>query len=483
MVFSSTAFLFFFLPLTIFVYYLLPGLKAKNALLILVSLVFFGWSQPRYLWIILANIVVNYVSAVAIDALGNKHHDSEGNSNQKAGWVLALSVCCNLLVLFYFKYFDFAIESINQISKLNLSPMNIILPIGISFFTFQGMSYVIDVYRGDVRVQKDPFKVALYIVLFPQLVAGPIVRYRDIEKEVSDRSVTVESFSAGITRFIVGLGKKAIIANSMAEIVDSIWSAGIANNTVAIAWLGSIAYSLQIFYDFSGYSDMAIGIGKMLGFNFCENFDRPYISKDITEFWRRWHISLSSWFRDYVYIPLGGNRKHLYRNLMIIFLLTGLWHGAAWHYVVWGIWNGLFIVGERLVRGRRKNGKNAESGTLGTALSHVYALFVINTGWVLFRADTIGDAIKYLGTMFGIGLTSTPGFKLGWYVNRWGLLVILIAVLDITGVFRKVRAGLLAGLQKEAYRTLKYVAAYAIFVLAVMRILSSTYNPFIYFQF
>ena len=338
-------------------------------------------------------------------------------------------------------------------------------------------------YRGDVKVQKDPFKVALYIVLFPQLVAGPIVRYRDIEKEVSDRSVNLSSFSGGVTRFIIGLGKKAIIANSMAEIVDSIWTAGIDNNTVAIAWLGSIAYSLQIFYDFSGYSDMAIGIGKMLGFNFCENFDRPYISKDITEFWRRWHISLSSWFRDYVYIPLGGNRKHLYRNLMIIFLLTGLWHGAAWHYVVWGIWNGVFIVGERLLRGRNKAGGQTDKSIVGSILSHVYALFVINTGWVLFRADTIADAIKYLGTMFGIGLTKTPGFQIGWYINRWSLLVILIAVLDITGVFRKVRYRLGAGISSEAYRTLKYIAAYSILILSVMRILSSTYNPFIYFQF
>lgn len=325
------------------------------------------------------------------------------------------------------------------------------------------MSYVIDVYRNTVSVQKNPLKVALYITLFPQLVAGSIVRYSDIATEIDNRKLSLDDLSEGITRFIIGIGKKAIIANGLAEVVDSIWKAGISNNTVAIAWFGSIAYSLQIFYDFSGYSDMAIGIGRMLGFHFSENFDRPYISKSISEFWRRWHVSLSSWFRDYIYIPLGGNRSHVYRNLFIVFLLTGVWHGVAWNYIFWGVYNGFFILLERFL----KNKKNISS--------HIYTLLIVNIGWVFFRADTIIDAIKYLGTMFGIGLSSTPGFTLGWYLSNWSMALVILAVLDITGV--------LGRLSNRLPLIVKYIVLYAILFLSVIRIVSGTYNPFIYFQF
>ncbi|MBE5859837.1 MAG: MBOAT family protein [Butyrivibrio sp.] len=482
MVFSSTAFLFFFLPVTLLVYYLLRGIPAKNAWLLAVSIIFFGWSQPQYVWIILASIIINYLSAILVDRFQKDNGDAKAIHTTASKLVLAISVCANLGLLFYFKYFDFVIESVNSITGSKFELQNIVLPIGISFFTFQGMSYVIDVFRRDVEVQKNPFKTALYIVLFPQLIAGPIVRYRDIEIEVSDRSVSIPDISSGITRFIIGLGKKAIIANTMAEIADGIWTAGISNNTVAIAWLGSIAYSLQIFYDFSGYSDMAIGIGKMLGFHFCENFDRPYISKDITEFWRRWHMSLSTWFRDYVYIPLGGNRKHLYRNLLTIFLLTGLWHGAAWHYVFWGLWNGVFIVIERLLRSKNKN-KNKEKKPVQTILSHIYALLVINFGWVLFRADTITDGIGYMKTMLGMGLSQTPGFTIFWYINRWVIFIMIVAVLDITGIFKKLTGKISMTLPKTGYTIIKYGFVFVVFILAIMRVLSGTYNPFIYFQF
>ena len=320
MVFSSTLFVFFFLPITLLGYYLIKE-SYRNYWLLFVSLVFFGWSQPNYLWIIVLNIVINYVCAMLISQMP-----------QIRKYIVVTAVLVNIAILFYFKYFNFTIETINNLANCNISIKDIVLPIGISFFTFQGMSYVIDVYRGDVPVQKNIFKVGLYIVLFPQLIAGPIVRYRDIAYEIDHRKNTLEDFCSGIERFIIGLGKKAIIANTMAATADAIWNADITKNTWIIAWLGSIAYTLQIYFDFSGYSDMAIGLGRMFGFHFNENFNLPYISKNITEFWRRWHISLSSWFRDYVYIPLGGNRKHVYLNLAIVFLLTGIWHGAWFLY-------------------------------------------------------------------------------------------------------------------------------------------------------
>ncbi|WP_026509082.1 MBOAT family O-acyltransferase [Butyrivibrio sp. LC3010] len=478
MVFSSTVFLFCFLPLTLIGCYLIRSQIYRNIWLLIMSLVFFGWSQPGYLWIIVASIIINYLSAFLMSLFERK---------KKA--ILFLAVVCNLLLLFYYKYLDFSIQTLNDTFGMSIPLQGIILPIGISFFTFQGMSYVIDVFKGDVKVQKNPLKVALYIVLFPQLVAGPIVRYIDIENEIDNRNPGIDDFSAGITRFVVGLSKKAIIANTMAEVVDTIWDAGISNNTIAIAWLGSIAYSLQIFYDFSGYSDMAIGIGRMLGFHFCENFDKPYISRNITEFWRRWHISLSSWFRDYVYIPLGGNRKHLYRNLIIVFMLTGLWHGASWHFVIWGAWNGFFIVVERLLRGRNKKSRMVAEGKLAVAslgkeiLRHIYALFVINTGWVLFRADNFALAMQYLGTMFGIGLSGTPGFTISWYVNNWVLFVMAIAIMDIAGVFSYIKKNLLGKMPFMAYSIAKIVAIYGMLILAIMRVMSGTYNPFIYFQF
>jgi len=442
----------------------------KNYWLLFVSLLFFAWSQPQYWWIILISVAINYVSAMLIYV-------------RKSKVILVVAVILNLLLLFYFKYFNFFIDTIDLVFSTNIVIDQIILPVGISFFTFQGMSYVIDVYRGTVGVQKNPVKVALYIMLFPQLVAGPIVRYADIESEISSRKVTVSDFEEGVTRFIIGLGKKAIIANSMAEIVDPIWKAGVDNNTIAIAWAGSIAYSLQIFYDFSGYSDMAIGIGRMLGFHFNENFNFPYISTSITEFWRRWHISLSTWFRDYVYIPLGGNRKNLYRNLIIVFLLTGLWHGASWTFILWGAWNAAFIVGERLLRSRTDQKKGSSVIFYKSVASHIYALFVINIGWVLFRADNVGTALRYIGTMFGVGLGKMPGFTLGWYINNWNIFITIVAILLATSLPTKVRDIIKAHMPENLYLICRNVLTYCVLLLGAMRIFSSTYNPFIYFQF
>lgn len=340
MVFSSNIFIFFFLPLTMWGYYFL-GSKFQNTFLLLMSTLFFAWSQPHYLWIILLNICVNYCGALLVDKI---------TSSVARKIVFITDIVINIGILFYYKYFNFTIDSINRVFHSELEIQTIILPIGISFFTFQGLSYVIDVYKKEVSGQRNIFKLALYILLFPQLIAGPIVRYGDVVTEIDKRRISLDDFSAGLERFIIGLGKKVILSDVLAVIVDAIWQRGVAENTVGIAWLGCIAYTLHIYYDFSGYSDMAIGLGRIFGFHFRENFDMPYISKSITEFWRRWHISLSTWFREYVYIPLGGNRKHVYRNLCVVFLLTGLWHGAAWNFVLWGVWHGAFILLERYIK-------------------------------------------------------------------------------------------------------------------------------------
>jgi len=462
MVFSSTVFLFLFLPITLLGYYIAPG-KLKNYWLFFVSLIFFGWSQLNYLWIILLSILLNYICALLIDKL-----------NKPKKFILVIAVLANLAILFYFKYFDFVINSINEIAKTTFKLKGIILPIGISFFTFQGMSYVIDVYRKTVPAQKNIFKVGLYIVLFPQLIAGPIVRYTDIVEEIDERKVSLDDFSYGIERFIIGLGKKAIIANTMASMVDAIWNNGATENSWIVAWVGSIGYTLQIFFDFSGYSDMAIGLGRMFGFHFNENFNLPYISKSISEFWRRWHISLSSWFRDYVYIPLGGNRKNVYLNLSIVFLLTGIWHGAAWHFILWGVWNGFFILLERLLR--KKDSSKA-------ILSKLYTLFIVNIGWVLFRAPNIKDAVKYIAVMFGAIAPEKPGYSVFWFLDRWTLTVMLIGIFFASAVPTKLGKLMKAHVAEKAFQIAKYMLLLMLFYMAMIRIVSGTYNPFIYFQF
>ncbi len=476
MVFSSTLFIFMFLPITLLGYFLIPG-KLKNYWLLFVSLIFFAWSQPNYLWIILLNVVINYFAAMGI------HYKKKYKKP-----ILALAIIANLAILFYFKYIDMAITSINKITGLNLSLLNVVLPIGISFFTFQGMSYTIDVYRDQVPVQKNIFKVALYIMLFPQLIAGPIVRYTDIAEEIDKRSVSLDDFTAGIERFIIGLGKKAIIANTLAETVDTIWGNGAASNVWYIAWLGSICYTLQIFFDFSGYSDMAIGLGRMFGFHFCENFNLPYISKSITEFWRRWHISLSSWFRDYVYIPLGGNRKHVYLNLAIVFLLTGIWHGASYHYVVWGVWNGAFMLIERRLgvgkKSKLSSTKESEPPRIGrTIVSKIYTLFVVNLGWVIFRAPSTKEAVQYIATMFGILLPESSYFTIFWYLDKWTLTILIAGIICASSIPSKVATRMEKCIPHKCYICCKYILLIGLLYLSMLRVVSGTYNPFIYFQF
>lgn len=397
---------------------------------------------------------------------------------------LLLTVIANLAILFYFKYFDFAIESVNQIFGTTFSLRDIVLPIGISFFTFQGMSYVIDVYRKDVTAQKNIFKLGLYIVLFPQLIAGPIVRYKDIAQEIDKRHVNVEDFYAGIEKFIIGLGKKAIIANTMALTADAIWNNGVSQNTWIMSWVGSIAYTLQIYFDFSGYSDMAIGLGRMFGFHFNENFNLPYISKNITEFWRRWHISLSSWFRDYVYIPLGGNRKNVYLNLAIVFLLTGVWYGAAWNFIVWGIWNGVFILIERVIRMKNKKKEIQKKQNRGIIfLQKLYTLMVVNLGWVLFRAPDLETAIDFMKSMFGIIHPEKVSYTIFWYLDKWTITVMILAVIFASSIPTWCCEVVKKNVNESGRMIGKYIILIALFLFAVIRIVSGTYNPFIYFQF
>lgn len=469
MVFSSNLFIFFFLPLTIWGYFFL-GKRFQNIFLLLMSTIFFAWSQPNYLWLIWLNIFTNYLCALFIAKFSN--------AVMRRLFLLS-ALIVNLGLLVYFKYFNFLIDSANNLFHMELTPKNIILPIGISFFTFQGLSYVIDVYRKNVAVQKNPFKVALYILFFPQLIAGPIVKYSDVELQINHREISIDDFSVGLKRFIIGLGKKAILANTLAVMVDNIWNYGVAHYTVAIAWLGCVGYTLQIYFDFAGYSDMAIGLGRIFGFHFNENFNLPYISKSITEFWRRWHISLSTWFREYVYIPLGGNRKHVYLNLAIVFLLTGIWHGAAWNYILWGIWHGIFILAERYVK--KNNICIIKKGT--TILSRIYTLSVVGIGWVLFRADNLDSAITYLKTMFGISLSTTPGFDVFWYLNKWNVTILIIAIILSTEIPGKLAIRIRNTISENTYFIVEKIFLLLLFTFSLIRIVAGTYNPFIYFQF
>ncbi|MGN0896110.1 MAG: MBOAT family O-acyltransferase [Succinivibrio sp.] len=473
MVFSSTSFIFFFLPIVLFFYYLVKNNNFKNYWLLLSSLIFFSWAQPRYLWIILFNIVINYSCAVVIDRL---------KKNQKL--VLIFAVIANIGVLYYFKYFDFTILSVNKLLGTDFVLKGIILPIGISFFTFQGLSYVIDVYRKDISVQKNIAKVALYITMFPQLVAGPIVRYKDIEHELTtSRNISVDDFSYGIQRFIIGLGKKVLIANPMAEFVDSIWSGGVTGLSSTTAWVTSIAYTLQIYFDFSGYSDMAIGLGRMFGFKFNENFNLPYVSKSISEFWRRWHISLCSWLKDYVYIPLGGNRTgNVYIHLSIVFLLTGIWHGAAWHFILWGIWNGLFVVVERFVKSKQLNPLSKFNSFVSHFIKNIYALCIINFGWVLFRAPNIHEAKSFILSMLGVN-GSEDYSLLSLYMDRGTLTMLVLGIIfssslpSTIGVYLKEKFSL-----SSCYLS-KSILLLFIFFISIIQVISGSYNPFIYFQF
>ncbi|MDO4188269.1 MAG: MBOAT family O-acyltransferase [Lachnospiraceae bacterium] len=492
MVFSSLIFLCIFLPIMIIGYYVLPK-KCRNIFLLLGSLFFYAWGEPKYIYLMLASIVGNYLFGIVI------HYSAVKENISLKKIVLAVTVVFNIGLLIYFKYFVLLVSTARDLFNENIVVPEIALPIGISFFTFQGMSYVIDVYRQDYMlkddgtrydlVQKNPINLALYISMFPQLIAGPIVRYGDIKDYLKDRKTSFDKFSQGIERFIVGLAKKVILANSLGEIADKIFNADVNYIGAKVAWIGIVFFTIQIYFDFSGYSDMAIGLGKMFGFEFMENFNYPYIAKSIGEHWRRWHISLSTWFKDYVYIPLGGNRKgNVYFNLFVVFLTTGIWHGAAWGYLVWGIWHGLFVLLERFLKGKFKNVK--VPGFIGWA----YTMLVIFIGFVIFKLEEIPPALEYLSVMFLIKRTDYTAFAPGFYLDRKVVFIFVISVLAClpwkeyfnsfaTKNENNVLVKVFNTCPEIVLETIKRVILILLLALSFMFIVNSTYNPFIYFRF
>ncbi|MDY4976357.1 MAG: MBOAT family O-acyltransferase [Clostridia bacterium] len=457
MIFSSTLFLFYFLPLVLLVYYLAPK-KAKNPVLFLFSLVFYAWGEPIYIAVMLFSVLFNYFCGLALDKRKNRS-------------ILVFAVVVNLGILLFFKYTDFFIGLINGIFRCHIPLLELALPIGISFYTFQTLSYVIDVYRGKVASQKNLISFGTYVALFPQLIAGPIVRYSSIEKQLSDRTVTAQGITSGIICFIIGLSKKVLIANQIGLLWDSMHAA--EHLSVLSAWLGIIAFAFQIYFDFSGYSDMAIGLGKLFGFTFDQNFHYPYTACSITDFWRRWHISLSTWFKEYVYIPLGGNRVSPSRtrlNLLIVWGLTGFWHGASLNFILWGLYYALLLIleKERMGRAIQRLPRLVQTG---------YTLFFVLIGWVFFASDTLPAAFRYLGAMFGLGSTglidAPAKYALGSYK-----VILLIAFLAMLPAGKYVA-------QKcfKKQPLLALVPMLLLLFLCLIHLADASYNPFLYFRF
>lgn len=436
---------------------------------------FYAWGEPVYLSIMILSIILNYIFAHIIDS----------NRDKKVliKWALGITVVANLLILGIFKYANFIVDNINAVFNLSINIPSISLPIGISFFTFQGMSYVIDVYRKDAIVQKNPLNMALYISLFPQLIAGPIVRYQTVAEQLIKRKETLLKFGEGIKRFIIGLAKKMLIANNCGGVADQIFATPADELSVGQAWIGIIAYSLQIYFDFSGYSDMAIGLARMFGFKFLENFNFPYIARSVSEFWRRWHISLSSWFRDYLYIPLGGSRTtklKTYRNLFVVWLATGIWHGAAWTFIAWGVYYGTFIMLEKAFL--LKVLKN-----IPRFFQHVYTLFIIVVGWVFFRSETFTYAFGYIKSMFGLNDNRVWDTDASFYLSEYGiilLLAILFSMPIVTYLKEKIKTYTKSKTIVFIGREIIVPVAFTIlFFIAIVSVVSSTFNPFIYFRF
>lgn len=469
MVFSSTVFLFIFLPVVFVLHWLLPE-KYRNGLLLIASLLFYGWGEPYFVLVMLASIVINTLLAIAIE-------DARSPGRRRA--LAGLSAFINIALLVVFKYTGFIVENLNSIPGVEIPVPAIRLPIGISFFTFQAMSYVLDVYRERTRAQRSVFKVALYISFFPQLIAGPIVKYHDIAEQIEQRTITTEGVALGIRRFIVGLSKKLLIANVMGEIADRVFALPAADVNMPVAWIGALAYCFQIFFDFCGYSDMAIGMGSMFGFTILENFRFPYVSLSVREFWRRWHISLSTWFREYLYIPLGGNRKGRAReclNKCIVFLCTGLWHGASWTFVLWGLFHGFFLILETL--------HVIRAGKRMKALSWLYTMLVVAVGFVLFRADTLGQAVSMIGAMFtGFRMNARHLSLIGEMLSPTVLITTAAAVLASIPIVPALERRLTAPRAAVWLRSTGYAATIVLFFLCVLSLSSATYNPFIYFRF
>lgn len=471
MVFSSILFLFRFLPIFMICYFLSPG-RVKNLTLFLGSLIFYAWGEPIYVVLMLFSTVSDYIHGRLI---GTRR------GTRAARWLLVSSLAVNLLLLGFFKYADFLIRSVNLLMGTALPTLDLGLPIGISFYTFQTMSYTIDVYRGEAKVQRNLLDFGVFVTMFPQLIAGPIVKYRQVEERLSERRPDVLTIGYGAKRFVTGLAKKVLLANNIGLLWSLIKGMDYGEMSVLTAWMGIGAFALQIYFDFSGYSDMAIGLGAVMGFAFPENFNYPYISKSITEFWRRWHISLSSWFREYVYIPLGGNRKGMPRqlmNILVVWMLTGIWHGAGWNFVLWGIWFAFFLILEKLFFGRLLSG-------LPKVLGHVYCLVIVLLSWVIFELETPAAIGGYLGAMFGVGGQPLWDRQV-LYLGRENLVLLFIGILAATPIFAiltKRLQGSRAGYAMASYDILEKVIPAALLLLSIAYVVDASYNPFLYFRF
>lgn len=473
MVFSSILFLFRFLPVVLLLYFVAPG-KIKNLVLFLMSLLFYAWGEPVYVVLMLFSTVVDYTHGLLV------HCFKEKGQMGRAKMVVLSSVVINLFLLCFFKYSDFLIHNINHILGTGIAGLNLGLPIGISFYTFQTMSYTIDVYRGDAKVQTNIISFGTYVALFPQLIAGPIVQYKTVDEQINHRTVTWEGFSYGIIRFVTGLGKKVLLANNIGLLWEEIQALSTAGAISALtAWLGALAFAFQIYFDFSGYSDMAIGLGAMFGFRFNENFTHPYESKSITEFWRRWHVSLGTWFKEYVYIPMGGNRcgrgKQI-RNIMIVWALTGIWHGASWNFMVWGLYFGVILIIEKLWLYRLLE-------KLPVVCRHIYTSILVLISWVIFAFDSMNYGALYIGKMFGTDGMLVDGKAL-YFIGSYGMLFVILFV-GSTSFPKRAAEFVMEKLKNTVFlqTALCNVVLAAILMLSIAFVVDASYNPFLYFRF
>jgi alginate O-acetyltransferase complex protein AlgI len=471
MVFSSLTFIFLFLPIVIVFYYLAPGRKTKNLVLLVFSFVFYSWGEPIYILLMVISTLNDFFFAKKVEKA------KERNQQSNAKFFLAVSIIVNLSLLGFFKYAGFLINNINSIFDTGLNIPKLALPIGISFYTFQTMSYSIDVFKGKVKAQKKLLPLATYVALFPQLIAGPIVRYITIETELVARKESTKLVAEGLRRFIIGLGKKVIIANQMAIIADTVFSGSPGEHSTIIIWIAAIAFSFQIYFDFSGYSDMAIGLGKIFGFNFLENFNYPYISTSITDFWRRWHISLSTWFKDYVYIPLGGNRVKklkVLRNIIIVWFLTGLWHGANWNFIIWGLYYGLLLLIEKFLL-------NKILLKTPVIIKRFYTILLLIVGWVIFKVENLNNMSVFLKRMFTYNSLSYKQLLFEYQDILQAAPFYIIAIIACTPLFKKInnKSGSEKLLNKVVYDTFLII----ILAVSIIFLVGETYNPFIYFRF
>ena len=461
MVFSSITFLFYFLPIVLGVYYIVPN-KLKNMVLLLASIFFYFYGEPKYVIIMIISIIITYLFGILIDKY-----------EKYSKLFLILSICACVGILIYFKYANFIIQNINLWLTNKIYFIYAILPIGISFYTFQLISYTIDVYRGQANVQKNILKLAMYVSLFPQLIAGPIVRYTTVEEQIEKREYSFEKFALGVRRFIIGLGKKVLIANVLGELTNIFLSSN--DRSILFYWMYAVANMLQIYFDFSGYSDMAIGLGKMFGFEFLENFNYPYIATSVTDFWRRWHISLSTWFRDYIYIPLGGNRVSKikwFRNILVVWFLTGLWHGAAWNFIIWGLYFGILLILEKVFLG-----KYIEK--LPKFISRIYVLLIVMISFIIFNGEGVADIIQKVGGLFGVTSTSLLSLESIYYFKSY-FVVLIIGIIGATPIMKNI-----ANNEKmhKVINVLEPIFLLLVLIISTSYIIDSSFNPFLYFRF